>query len=604
MMKKYWLLFLLIFPLVVFSQKEQSDSRLAQQYLQNGEYEKASVLYEKLHKKIPTNDFYFSKFLESLKGMEDYTKAEEVLKKRLKKDSKNAQLYLEYGKLYEDQYESDKAAEKFRKAIGLLPPERYRITKLANEFMRMTKYDLAAETYEKGARLLKDKYIFSYNLGELYRRKGESEKMVENYLNSVDANPGQINSVKTIFQRYLTDEEFEELQKQLYTRIQDDPESERFPEMLQWVFEQKKDFKNALRQAKALDSRLEERGGRVYKLGQLASREKDYDAAIAAYEYLIERGDESNYYLDAKQESLRCKRNKLVAGFNYTKEDLTQLESEYESFLDEFGRKKTTAKIISELADLEAFYLNNLDKAIDLLNEVIYFPGVNRQVKAEGKLSLGDFYLMKGEIWESTLLYSQVDKDFKDDLTGQEARFRNAKLSYYTGDFEWAQSQFDVLKASTSKLIANDALDLSVFIMDNLGLDTVATPMEKFAEAELYVFQNRFEEAVELLDSIGTVFPKHSLKDDILYAKSNIFYKKRDYTKAGEFLQSIIDNHGEEIRADNALFKLAQMYENEFQLNNKEKAQELYQRILKDYSNSTFSVEARKRFRFLRGDVQ
>jgi len=193
-----------------------------------------------------------------------------------------------------------------------------------------------------------------------------------------------------------------------------------------------------------------------------------------------------------------------------------------------------------------------------------------------------------------------VDKEFKDDILGHEARFRNAKLSYYAADFQWAQAQFDILKASTSKLIANDALDLSIFIMDNLGLDTIATPITMYSQADLLVFQNRFPEAFSKLDSLDQMFPGHTLQDDMLYLKAQIYTKKRDYENAMKMYQKIIDEHIEEIRADNALFELANLYEN--QVKDIEKAKELYERIFIDFSGSTFAVDARKRFRKLRGD--
>jgi len=231
---------------------------------------------------------------------------------------------------------------------------------------------------------------------------------------------------------------------------------------------------------------------------------------------------------------------------------------------------------------------------------MIDYPMLDRYVQANSKLSLADFYLMQGEIWESTLLYSQVDKDFKDDVLGHEARLRNAKLSYYAGDFQWAQAQFDVLKASTSKLISNDALDLSVFILDNMGLDTSIAALKLYAEADLLVFQNRIDESFLKLDTLNKNFPGHSLEDDILYLKSKIYLKQQDYIKSAEMLQLIIDNLADGIRADNALYGLAQLYEN--QLNDPEKAKELYAKIFIEYSGSTFAVDARKRFRILRGD--
>ena len=597
---------LLIFTMFFFlpsmlSAQPENDSKLAQQYYADGEFEKAAVLYEKLHNKNTKNDYYFNRFMDCLLALEEYGRAEKVIKKRLKKDSKLVQLYVTYGNLYEKQGKQVEAQGQYEKAIKKLPADRFSITRLASAFMNLTKYDLAIQTYEKGSKLLKDDNIFAYNLGDLYRRKGDTDKMIGNYLNSLADNPSRLNSMKTLFQRFLSDEDFDQLQTQLYTRIQEDDETVAYPELLIWLFIQKKDYKNAFRQVKALDRRLKENGGRIYRLAEIAANGKDYDAAIQAYDYIVaEKGHMSSYYIEAKRESLSCKRRKLVEGFDYNEEDLKILETEYESFLSEFGRRKSTATIVAELADLEAFYLNDLDKAITLLNEMIKYRGLNRYILAKGKLSLADFYLMKGEIWEATLLYSQVDKEFKDDILGHEARFRNAKLSYYAADFQWAQAQFDILKASTSKLIANDALDLSIFIMDNLGLDTIATPITMYSQADLLVFQNRFPEAFSKLDSLDQMFPGHTLQDDMFYLKAQIYSKKRDYDNAMKMYQKIVDEHVEEIRADNALFELANLYEN--QVKDIEKAKELYEKIFIDFSGSTFAVEARKRFRRLRGD--
>jgi len=577
------------------------DPKLAQQYFQNGEYEKAGVLYQKLFKQNNRNNYYFNRFIDCLLALEQYGECEKVIKKQLKKNPKQVQLYVTYGNIFERQYKEDEAQAQYEKAIKKLPSERFAVTQLANAFVNLTKYELAIQAYEKGAKLLKDENIFAYNLGDLYRRKGDTPKMIDSYLNSLADNPSRLNSMKTLFQRYLPKDDFVELQTQLYSRIQDDSEATYYPELLTWVFIQKKDYKNAFRQVKALDRQLKENGGRIYRLAGIASNAKDYDAAITAYDYIVtEKGNKSRYYIEAKRESLFCKRSKLTNGYDYTQEDLKSLEAEYESFLEEFGKRKSTAPIVAGLADLEAFYLNDLDKAIVLLNEMLEYPRLEPHVKAEGKLSLADFYLMKGEIWESTLLYSQVDKEFMEDLLGHEARFRNAKLSYYAGDFQWAQAQFDVLKASTSKLIANDALDLSIFIMDNLGLDTTAVPLTMYSQADLLVFQNRFDDANKKIDSLTTMFPGHTLKDDIYYLNAHIHLKKQEFTEAEAMYQKIIAEHIEEIRADNAMFELAELYEN--QLNQPDKAKELYEKIFIDFSSSTFAVESRKRFRRLRGD--
>lgn len=578
------------------------DSRLAQQYYLNGEYEKAAVLFERLYRANEVQDFYFDRFIECLLSLQQFDDAEAALKKELKKYPNRLALYVGLGNLYERQLRMEDADAEYQKAVKNLTADRGAVIKLAQAFIQLTKYDLAIATYEKGAKLLQDDGTFSYNLGDLYRRQGDSPRMVENYLNSMSDNPGMLVTLQTIFQRYFSEKDFEELQAQLYTRIQEDQDAIYYVELLGWVFIQRKDYANALRQVKALDRRLKENGFRVFQFAETVANDKYYDVAIDAYSYIItEKGPTTPIYVESKRQLLRCEREKLVQDYTFSREELLALEQEYLVFLDEFGRNRNTAAILLELSELDAYYLNDIDKAILILQEMIAMPGIQAALQAKGKLALADYYLIRGERWEATLLYSQVDKAFEDDVLGHEARFRNAKLSYYFGDFEWAQAQFEVLKASTSKLIANDALDLSVFIMDNLGLDTTAASLMLYAEADLLIFQNRFDEAFSKLDTLLAEYPDHSLQDDVLYAKAQVFKKKRDYPAAAELFQTIVEKHNEEIRADNALFELAALNEN--QLGNPEKAKELYEKLFLEYSNSTFAVEARKRFRILRGDT-
>ena len=577
------------------------DSRLAQQYYQNGEYEKASILFERLFEANPQNDYFFDRYVDCLIALERYDACEKAIKKQIKRDPKNLALYVTLGKLLEQQYREAEAEQQYAAAIAQLPKEHFAVIRLANAFANLAKYDYAIQTYEKGSDLLKDKITFSFYLGDLYRRKGDTPRMIESYLNNLAAGPERLGTLQTTFQRFFGADDYKELQRQLYARLQQDENAVFYTEMLAWSFMQQGDYRNALRQLRAIDKRMRENGGRVFQLAQIAAGAKDYDVAIAAFDYIVEeKGRNSTFYLEAKREALRCRRNKLTEGFAYTRDELLTLKLQYEAFLSEFGRSRITAGIIAEQAELEALYINDLDQAIALLNEVISFPNVDPGILANAKLDLGDYYLMQGEAWEATLLYSQVDKAFKEDALGNEARYRNARLSYYGGDFQWAQAQFDILKAATSKFISNDALDLSVFIMDNLGLDTTAEVLTLYAEADLLVFQNRFDEAFQKLEQLLREYPVHSLEDDVLYLKAKIYHRKREYVQQAQALQRIIDNYPDEIRADNALYELAELYET--QLDDREKAKELYEKLFLDYSASTFAVEARKRFRVLRGD--
>lgn len=579
----------------------QANSKLADQYYLDGEYEKAAELYHDLYLNANRNDYYFGKYIECLLALEEYEESEAIIREQIDENPGRVSLYVTLGNVLERQNRYEEAEEVYAHAIENLPNDVGEMAKLGNAFLLQTKYDLAIETFEKGQTMLKRPGLFANNLADLYRRKGDTENMIINYLYTIEDNPQRLQSVQTIFQRYLNEEDYDILRSQLYILIQDNPDADYYPEMLAWVFVQQRDYTQALRQMKALDVRFAENGQRVFNIARMAANAGEYDVAIDGFEYIVnEKGQSSPFYIESKRRSLAAERDKIVRNYSYTEEELRIVEAKYVDFINEFGRNRATAPIIAELASLEAFYINDLDKAIELLEEVIAYPGVNDRVQAEAKLDLADFQLMKGEIWEATLLYSQVDKAYKEDPIGEEARFRNARLSYYNSDFSWAQEQFDILKASTSRMISNDAIDMSVFIMDNLGLDTSAHALSEYAQAELLVFQNRFDEAVEKLTILSNIYPEHGLQDDIMYLKARIHEQRRNYEAAAELYRRIIDEYPEEIRADNAMFALAELMEN--QMNNAAEAQLLYERLFIEYSDSTFAIEARKRFRMLRGD--
>ena len=591
-------LFLLMSSVILTGQ----DSRLAHQYFQSGEYEKAAVILKKLFDKNQNSDYYFQKYIEALIAMEDYEKAESEVKSEIKKHPDYMQLYVTYGNLLERQFRDDEAKEQFDLAIENLPPDVNIINKLGNSFHRLARYDQAIEVFKKGGQLLGNDRQFANSMANIYQQKGETKEMIKYYILASNMDIKRLDRFKTYFQRHLvTQENKEELRRQLYEKIQEEPDNVVYPELLEWVYVEKSEYKNALRQARAMDRKYEEDGSRVKNIGDIAYTAGDYDTAIKAFEYVTQnKSINSDLYIDSKRQILQSKRKQITKNLSYTSSDLDSLQREYEIFIEEFGVNARTEYIVKEYADFLALYMNDLDGAIKVLKDLVELQSVGRYVRANSKISLADYYLMQGDIWESTLLYSQVEKAFKEEYLGEVARFKNAKLFYYAGNFEWAQEQFSILKAATSRLISNDAIDMSIFIMDNMGLDTTDVPLKMFSEAELLTVQNKYDASFAKLDSIMEIYPEHGLEDDIKYQKANLHLKLRDYDKALELYTDVYENYVEEIRADNSLFAAAEIYE--FYLEDLEKAKELYEKLFIDFSNSTYAVEARKRYRILRGD--
>jgi tetratricopeptide (TPR) repeat protein len=377
--------------------------------------------------------------------------------------------------------------------------------------------------------------------------------------------------------------------------VQKNPQNQAFDDLLMWVFIQQKKFSAAFRHAVSIDKRTKSDGKGVFELAKICKDNKDYEAAEKCYQYLIDRGQDNFYFVNAKMGLLESSYAKMRMNPLVEDTEIQSIVNSYNSFLTDFGRDWNTAGSMKELADIYLFYLHDLNKGMSVLNELVNIPRLKPNQRAEYKLALADAYVIKGEVWEATLLYGQVDKEFKEDPLGQEAKFRNARLSYFRGDFEWAKDQLDILKTATSQLISNNAIELALLIQDNTGLDSTTEALGEYAHAQLLLFQNKLDECLEVLNMLPFKYPNHSLEDEIYFSKAQVMEAKKDFLKAETYYLSVIELFPEDILADNAVYSLGKLYE--LKLNDQKKAADMYEKLLFDYTGSLFAVDARKRYK-------
>ncbi len=137
-------------------------------------------------------------------------------------------------------------------------------------------------------------------------------------------------------------------------------------------------------------------------------------------------------------------------------------------------------------------------------------------------------------------------------------------------------------------------------IADNVAADSSGAALKMYARADLQIFAEQPEKAFKILDSIDTKYPGNSLTDDILMAKARLLIQQKDFAGAVPLLKKIAGENNTGLWADDAVFMLGDIYEN--QLADKAQAKIYYQKIITAYSGSLYINEARKRFRLLRGD--
>lgn len=617
-MKKLLLFFLLALALSAgFGQNNQrsQEEQLGIQYFQNGEFEKAAPMFEKVYNANPNSYIYYY-YYQTLLQLGNFKEAEKVVKKQQKKFPTTQRYKIDLGFVYESAGEQEKADQVYNDAIKEMPAKEPNIRELANAFLARKQYSYAITTLERGRKLLNNQMLFINELTNVYIQTNRTDLVVEEALRLVsDDVQGKVPDVQKIIQNLLaTDEDkqkYEVVKNVLLRKTQENPGNVCYEIILQWVYQLDKNYDDALVLAKAIDRKLKGDGQRVFALAKDANRDKSYDAAIEALNYIIAKGEDNTYYTNAKFLLLDVKYDKLSATSPVDKAEATQLASEFATQLQEYGLHEGTSEWTRKYAHLLAFYIDKPEEAKTLLNEAI--QNANRDVKERSlyKTDLADIELYMGDVWEATLHYSQVDKDLPADIIGQNAKFKNAKLSFYIGEFEWAKSQLDVLRAATSKLIANDAMYFSLLISDNeeetdedVGLfaDTNETnqPLRYYAKADFLIFQNKDEEADKMLDSVLIVSPYGKLADDVYYQKAKLAIKRKDYLGAEQLLGKILSSYSYDLLADDATFMTAELYD--YYLKDTGKAMEYYQKLLKEYPDSLYTVDARKRYRELRGD--
>lgn len=592
------ILALLICP-VIYSQSQ--DIQLADEYYMQGDLEKAKVLYEELSDTPNNVQLIATNYLALLKSMNNYKEAERFLKNAIRFFPSNMQyqanlagVYLESGDLsrlnsYLDDLRKEAKSNPFQLSI------------LAQYMVNEQLYDAAINFFLDSRELRGNPTIHALELASVYRMKNDSQSMIEEYLNYASDSPNRLSYVKNLLQNYIQEEEdLEELESTLIKKMQSNPDDTKFAELLIWVELQRKNFYGAFVQARAIDKRNDQPGDKSMQIGRIALDNKSYDEAEEIFSYVAKQYPNGRNYSFAKKLWIQAREEKVKNTYPVDPEEIKMLTDQYFLLYQELFPAPTAFEALRNKALLHAFYLDDIDLASNLLNQLIANPRAGAMLISQSKLDLGDIYLLKGEPWESTLLYSQVEKAHKSHMLGYDAKLRNARLNYYTGNFALAKGHLDILKKNTTREISNDAIALGMLITDNTALDTTDQVMQEFANIELLIFQNKKEEAKGRLEVMLTNYEHHSISDEIYYLLSKLELESGNQQKALDYLDQILSSYAYDILADDAAFKKAEIYD--FQLKDIEKAKSLYQEFLIKYPGSMYAAEARKRFRQLRGD--
>jgi len=604
---KYFLfifIFLLLFTGINGQEKQnqiQTQSNLAIQYFNAREFDKAIPLLYQVYE-LSKNSTYFKYYLDCLIQLDRYEEALKQIQTEIKKQRpEKPEFYVHWGYVLKANKNIEESKAKYERAIEMIPANRNEFSFLANAFLGWQEFEYAKLTYLKGEALLGPGQ-FDYELAFVYSYLRDYKNMMEKYLDLLSKSEDQLPQVQSrlssAMRLDIDDEMLEDFREQVLKRIQANPGVIGYNRLLIWFFLQENKFSNALRQSIALDKRTGQEDIQIIQLGNMALNNKKYEDAQKAFDYLMGKGRENQFYAQSFALKVHASYLQYITELSGNKAEGEKVAVQFKEGLGFLGMNSATINLVQENAHLLAFYLDKTDEAIELLKEALLVPQLKTEEWGRLKTEMADIYIYANDPWEATLLYSQVIDANKTNSVGDEVKLKKAKLGYYLGNFSWAKSQLDVLKASTSKLTANDAMELSLMIGNNLNLDTTAIPLTMFARADLLFFQNKGKDAMVVLDSLAEIYPHHSLVDDILFRKAKIEIERQNYTIAAEHLEKIVSDFSYDLLGDDAQFMLAELYN--YNLGEQAKAKDLYKAILTLYPGSVFTDESREKYRELR----
>jgi tetratricopeptide (TPR) repeat protein len=582
--------------LLVFTFGFSQSAELAENYFDQGEYEKAEAVYAKLHKNNPSHQNWLLGYVETLQALDKVEEAESTLKNYLTEIGEYPNIQIELGYLYQKQKDSITANQYYQKAISQVEARPGFAYSVGNVFQKYGLLNLAVETYETAQRI-EPRSNNTIELARIYGEQSEFKAMFKNYMDLIVENPSYFQILNRNFSQYITEDSDNEanqaLRQVLLQRNQKEP-NVIYNQMLSWLFVQQEDYSKAFVQEKALYQRSQSKSlDRFIDLALISKENDDLSSAREMLEFAVENAASKRDLLSAERQLLLVKRALAQP------EDYAGIESAYENFLAKIGRNKDSFLVQKDLAEFIAYQKNDVEKALDQI-ELINSQDLYQQQAAELKLLEADLNVQQSKFNQALLLYTQVEKLIPNSDIAREAKFKVAKTSYYTGDFDWALTQLKVLKTSASQLTSNDALELSLLIKDNSQEDTTRTDLKLVAKADLLQFQNQPDKALDILENVLVNYKSPSIVDEALFRIANLHLANNRIEKAIPFLQQIVDEHGDKILADNANFILGKLFSD--QLNEPEKAKKYFETLIFNHPDSIYFVEARQRFRKLRGD--
>lgn len=604
------LIFLALLVSPSLGQDNQADMtarfQLADTYLRSGQYDRAIPILQDLYAEDPDSHVFLVKLKQAYENTKQYDEAIALLDNRLAVEGPTAVHLAEKGRFYYLDNQEDLALVAWDEAVEADPTRTGTYLVVYNAMVQSRLYEDAISLLETGRETIGQESLFRKELGRLFNLTSQPERAMEEYLGMLETDGRQLGLVKSRLAQFSA-------RPQLILRsievteeaVQEHPLNRPYRELLGWLYLEAEMYPEALDANRAIDRMESEEGRVLFSFAARALSAEEYQVSLDAYDEILTR------YPDAvvAPEALRGKGESFEAWARASSSpgsrDRNSLKyfrnatEAYSEYLNKYPGSGNFPYVLLKLAGIEADVFDEPDSARVKLNTIIQrFP--DHPAAADASFQVGRMHLLAGELNEAFLTFSRLEENLRIGELAEDARFELALIHFYRGDFVSAQNLVEALKENTSTDVANDAIELKLLLLENMGPDSLNSPLSLFADASRLQRQRKSLEALSAVNNLLDTYANHAIADDARFLRADLLYSLGRIDDAVQAFEEIPLIHPESFLVDRSLFQAAEIYETE--VGDLDKAVELYSRIVNEHPGSLMVSEARTRIRLLRGD--